>query len=98
MKKLPVLSPGDSVEIIAPASRCSDIQLVQLKELLESWQLNCIVKEDIFSKDLLCANTDEARFTHLKNALQNPETKAIISARGGYGSMRLIPKFREINQ
>jgi muramoyltetrapeptide carboxypeptidase len=37
------------------------------------------------------------RFEHLKNALQNPDTKAIICARGGYGSMRLIPKLTEIN-
>jgi muramoyltetrapeptide carboxypeptidase len=97
MKKLPVLIPGDFVEVIAPASRCSDSQLVQLKELLESWQLNCIIQDDIFSEDILCANTDEMRFEHLKNALQNPKTKAIISARGGYGSMRLIPRLAKIN-
>jgi muramoyltetrapeptide carboxypeptidase len=98
MKKLPKLNPGDLVEIIAPASRCSDSQLFELKKLLESWQLKCIVKEDIFGKDLLCANTDEIRFQHLKNALQHPEIKAIICARGGYGSMRLIPKLNEINE
>lgn len=96
MKKLPILKPSDSVELIAPASRCSDSQLLEFKGLLESWQLNCIVKEDIFGKDLLCANTDEARFDHLKNALLNPETKAIICARGGYGAIRLIPKLAEL--
>ena len=98
MKKLPILKQGDFVEIIAPASRCSDSQLNLLKKLLESWQLNCIVKEDIFAEDILCANTDEMRFHHLKNALYHPETKAIICARGGYGSMRLIPKLMELNE
>lgn len=97
MKKLPVLCPQDYVEIIAPASRCSDDQLVALKKLLNSWQLRCIVKEDIFGKDLLCAQTDTMRFNHLKNALENPKTKAIICARGGYGATRLIPKLREIH-
>ena len=96
MKKLPILNSGDFVEVIAPASRCSDNQLQALKELLESWKLNCIIKKDIFGEDLLCAHTDEARFEHLKNALQNPETKAVICARGGYGSLRLIPKLTEI--
>ncbi|MGL5743467.1 MAG: S66 peptidase family protein [Legionella sp.] len=96
MKKIPILISGDFVEIIAPSSRCSDKQLLELKELLESWGLQCIVKEDIFAKDLLCANTDEMRFRHLKDALANPKTKAIICARGGYGAMRLIPRLNEV--
>ncbi|MCW8470891.1 LD-carboxypeptidase [Fluoribacter gormanii] len=96
MKKLPVLSPGDAIEIIAPSSRSTDSQLLELKELLESWGLKCIVQEDIFAQDVLCANTDEMRFKHLKNALCNPQTKAVICVRGGYGSTRLIPKLAEI--
>lgn len=96
MKKLPILKPGDNVEIIAPASRCTDQRLAAMKELLESWQLNCIVADDIFGKDILCANTDEIRFRHLKNALQNPNTTAVICARGGYGSMRLIPELTKV--
>lgn len=96
MQKLPVLKPGDSVEIIAPASRCSDKHLQDIKELLNSWGLTCIVSPDIFGNDVLCANTDELRFTLLKNALQNPDTKAIICARGGYGSMRLIPALTKL--
>lgn len=97
MHKMPVLVAGDSVEIIAPASRCSDQHLLQLKELLASWQLNCIVADDIFGKDLLCANTDEIRFKSLRNAIENSQTKAIICARGGYGSMRLIPELTKVS-
>jgi muramoyltetrapeptide carboxypeptidase len=97
MQKFPVLKTGDSVEIIAPASRCSDAQLSELRELLLSWQLNPIIPNDIFGDDLLCANTDEMRFKFLKNALINPETKAIICARGGYGCMRLIPELTKVS-
>lgn len=96
MNSLPILKPGDFVELIAPASRCSDHELLGIKQLCESWQLNCIVNEDIFGHDLLCANSDVARFNHLKNALQNPQTKAVICARGGYGAMRLIPQLAQI--
>lgn len=91
METLPTLKSGDSVEIIAPASRCSRERLEAVKELLSSWNLNCIVADDIFGNDLLCANSDAVRFQHLKNAFSNPKTKAIICVRGGYGSMRLIP-------
>lgn len=97
MNALPVLVPGDSVELIAPASRCTDVQLDELKQLMKSWQLKCIVKDDIFGEDFLCANTDEKRFLHLKEALLNPQTKAVICVRGGYGSLRLIPELTKLN-
>ena len=96
MHKLPKLKTGDVVEIVAPASRCSDKNLTELKELLLSWQLNCIVDKNIFGNDLLCANTDEIRFNSLKNALLNSESKAVICARGGYGSMRLITELNKV--
>ncbi|KTD13593.1 LD-carboxypeptidase [Legionella gratiana] len=97
MRKLPVLSAGDSIEIVAPSSRSTDRQLFELKELLESWGLNCIVQNDIFAKDLLCANTDEMRLKHLKNALKNSQTKAVICVRGGYGATRLISRLAEVS-
>ncbi len=97
MQKLLSLKPGDSVEIIAPASRCTDERLAEIKELLASWQLDCIVSPDIFGKDLLCANSDDIRFESLKKALFNPKTKAIICARGGYGCMRLIPELSKLS-
>src|SRR5579872_1514920 len=96
MQKLPILKTGDSIEIIAPASRCSDQRLMDIKSLLTSWGLNCIVSPHIFGNDLLCANTDQVRFELLKNALFNPETKAVICARGGYGCMRLIPELSRL--
>lgn len=90
MTILPQLKPGDCVEIIAPASRSSNKRLMALKELLESWRLTCIIHSTIFGEDVLCANTDALRFRSLSNALHNPDVKAIICVRGGYGSMRLI--------
>lgn len=97
MQTLPILNAGDSVEIIAPASRCSEKNLVELQTLLLSWNLNCIVNKNIFGSDLLCANTDEVRFNLLTNALKNPISKAVICARGGYGSSRLIPHLSKIS-
>lgn len=96
MQKCPNLKPGDTVEIIAPASRCTDQQLLALKTLLTSWELDCIISPDIFGNDFLCANTDDNRFNLLKKALFNPKTKAVICARGGYGSMRLIPELSKL--
>jgi muramoyltetrapeptide carboxypeptidase len=96
MAKLPTLKFNDRIDLIAPGSRCSDRELSEIKGLLESWQLNCQVKDDIFGPDLLCANSDKTRFNHLKDALVNPQSKAIICVRGGYGTMRLIPKLNKL--
>lgn len=96
MKQLPVLKPNDTVEIIAPASRCTQSDLLALKEVLESWNLNVVIDENLFGDDLLCANNDEVRFQLLERALKNPATKAVICARGGYGSMRLLPRLAAI--
>lgn len=90
------LQTNDAVEIIAPASHCSLKELQELKGLLESWGLQCLVAEDIFGEDLLCAHNDKKRFEHLYQALINPTTKALICARGGYGSMRLIPYLQDM--
>lgn len=98
MRELPILKPGDNVEVIAPASRCSDKRITEIRTLLNSWQLNCIIDENMFGADLLCANTDEARLHFLKAALLKPETKAVICARGGYGSMRLIPELHKVTK
>lgn len=92
MYQLPTIKAGDQIEIIAPASRCAVDLLEGLKHILTSWQLQCIVNENIFGQDLLCANSDSMRLDSLTKALQDPETKAVICARGGYGSMRLIPE------
>ena len=97
MFNLPKLKAGDKIEIIAPASRCSNELLVSIKNILTSWGLNCVQNDTIFGQDLLCANSDAARFQFLKNALLNPETQAIICARGGYGSMRLLPELAKIS-
>ena len=94
--KQPILKIGDRIEIIAPASRCSAEQLNSIINTLTSWGLVCSVNDNLFGDDLLCANSDEARFEALKNALLNPETKAVICARGGYGSLRLIPDLTQV--
>lgn len=96
MSPFPTLQAGDVVEIIAPASRSSLLQLQALSDLLFSWNLHCVVAPDLFGDDLLCANSDEARLRLLKQALLRPESKALICLRGGYGSMRLIPALSQM--
>ncbi len=90
------LRPGDTVAIVAPASRCSDQQLQQMQQLLTSWSLHCRTPENLFGETYFYANTDIIRLQHLCDAINDPEIKAIFIARGGYGSLRLIPELMRL--
>lgn len=93
------LKAQDIVDIIAPASFCPppENSLPAVKDTLKEWGLVPRIAENIYGKDLLCANTDEQRFLFLKEALLNTESKAVWCLRGGYGCTRLIPFLKNIN-
>ena len=88
------LKTGDSVTIVAPSGILNNKEThVKLaKELLEGWGLKVKVSEHVFSKANHFAGTDEERATDLQRALDNPNISAIWSARGGYGTVRVLDK------
>jgi muramoyltetrapeptide carboxypeptidase len=90
------LKPGDTVDIIAPASVGKRIVITKAKKLLTDWGLCYHIPANIFGKDLLCANSDAVRFQQLKAALLNKKSKAIWCLRGGYGSARLLPMLSQL--
>lgn len=90
------LKSGDVVDIIAPASGCHTDVLTKLDQLLASWGLKSNISSDIFGEDLLCANSDEQRFSQLVSAISNSQSKAIWCLLGGYGSTRLIPFLNQL--
>lgn len=90
------LNPGDSIDIIAPATGCSKQDVETVKNLVTSWHLIPRVPTDLFGEDLLCINSDEKRFAQLKDALFNTESKAIWCLKGGYGCARLIPELEKL--
>lgn len=98
MQKLRPLKPGDRVELIAPASRCTSARLEAIKTMCESWGLVCVIEPSLFGDDLLCANDDEARFKAFRHALMREDTQAIFCVRGGYGSARLIPALTSVSK
>lgn len=87
-----LIKPGDGVSIVAPASqfRGADRPLLDRAiALLESWRLRVHVRVDP-SHHFYLAGSDEARAAHLKQALTDPDSRAIFCTRGGYGSARLL--------
>ncbi len=91
------LNPGDTVDIVAPSSKCHPSVADKMKTLLESWGLNCHVPDDLFGESLLYANSEERRFSILKDALLNTTSKAIWPLLGGYGATKIIPLLEKIS-
>jgi len=90
----PYLKAGDTVAIVAPSGVLNnrEKEVNQAKDLLKSWGLNVVVGENVFKKANHFAGTDYERAEDFQNALDNPNIKAIWSARGGYGTVRMIDK------
>ena len=85
------LKPGDVVGIVAPARKISPGQLEGALKTLQSWGLKPLLAQNIFSsKHSYLAGSDEERREDFQNMIDDPNVKAIFSARGGYGSTRII--------
>ena len=90
----PYLKAGDSVAIVAPSGILlnREKEVNQARALLESWGLNVVIGKYVFNQSGHFAGTDDQRAKDLQNALDNPNIKAIWSARGGYGTVRILDK------
>ena len=87
------LKPGDTVAVVALASALSEAsrQTMYWKEMLESWGLRVKLGKHLYdSAPGDFAGRDEDRAADLAEMLLDPEVKAVISFRGGYGSMRTV--------
>lgn len=86
------LQEGDSIAIVAPAGILKNKRdlINQAKQLAESWGLKVVMGEHVFNQNNHFAGTDEERAEDFQKALDNPNIKAIWSARGGYGSVRIL--------
>ncbi len=90
------LKHGDIVDIIAPSFGFQPDVIEEVRTVANSWGFKARIPDNIFGEDLLCANSDEIRFQHLKEALYNKDSRAIWSLRGGYGATRLFPMLNEL--
>ena len=85
----PYLQPGDTIAIVAPAGVLKNRKTVidKAKGLAESWGLHVVYGKHVFEQANHFAGSDEQRCQDFQDALDNPNIKAIWSARGGYGCL-----------
>jgi muramoyltetrapeptide carboxypeptidase len=86
----PYLRPGDTVGITSPAGYISLMEIRSSVELMESWGFKVQVGQSIGKRDFTFGGTDKERTADLQQMLDDPQVKAIMCARGGYGLVRII--------
>ena len=84
------LKPGDKIAIISPASTPGDDNPEKAAATLRAWGYEPVIGPHALAKYHMYAGTIEERCADLRWALNDPEIKAIVCTRGGYGSSMLL--------
>jgi muramoyltetrapeptide carboxypeptidase len=84
------LQPGDVIGITCPAGFITDKEIQSAVEQMRNWGFNIKVGDTVNKKDFTFGGTDEQRATDFQQMLDERSVKAIMCARGGYGSIRII--------
>jgi len=85
------LAPGDTIGIIAPAAHFDKVRFQKGVEVLESMGFRVNIPDDVFAQSGYFAGTDKQRADILNYLFENDSIKAIACARGGFGSIKILP-------
>ncbi|WP_285059815.1 S66 peptidase family protein [Pedobacter ginsengisoli] len=83
------LKKGDKIAIVCPASRLPK-SIDKAIAIFRSWGLEVETGQTVSAEHHQFAGDDALRTQDLQHYLDDPDTKAIIAGRGGYGTVRII--------
>jgi muramoyltetrapeptide carboxypeptidase len=86
----PYLQKGDTIIILSTARKITIEEVTPAIQIFESWGLKVKLGKTIGLVDKQYAGTDAEREADLQVAVSDPEIRAIICARGGYGTVRMM--------
>jgi len=84
------IKPGDKIGILSTARSIGKKELELADKLFRDWGLIPVYGNTINAQLNQFAGDDSLRTADLQNFLNDTEIKAIICARGGYGTIRII--------
>lgn len=87
-----VLKSGDTIGIAATARKISRIEVEIAQRVFESWGLKVQYSPTLFSEQNQYAGSDQERAEGLQALINDPNVKAIVLARGGYGTVRMVDR------
>ena len=87
----PRLKPGDTIGIVAPAGPFDPKIFSQGLNTVESLGFRIRASDEIFEKTGYLAGNDAQRARLVNRLFKDPAIHAILCARGGFGSLRILP-------
>jgi muramoyltetrapeptide carboxypeptidase len=91
-RKPPALRPGDTIGIVAPASNLKRSDLEAGCAALQQAGYRPFYFDSIFDQDLYFAGSLDRRVKELETMFERDDVRAILCARGGYGSNYLLSR------
>jgi len=84
------LKIGDKIGVISTARKITLDELAPAIKTIESWELKVELGSNLFEADNQFSGTIEQRSTDLQTMIDDDSIKAILCARGGYGTVQII--------
>jgi muramoyltetrapeptide carboxypeptidase len=86
----PYLRKGDTIGIVCPSGYMPAEKAATCIQTLKDWGYRVLVGKSLGSQSHYFSGTDAERLEDLQAMLDNPEVKAVLCGRGGYGMSRII--------
>lgn len=88
----PYLTRGSLIGITCPSGYVPVERVRFAAEVLKLWGFDVVIGKTVGNEHHYFSGTDEQRATDLQQMLDNPDIKAILMGRGGYGLSRIIDR------
>jgi muramoyltetrapeptide carboxypeptidase len=88
----PSLAPGAVISITSPAGFITEEELQPALQVLQTWGYQVRLGTTIGKRDFTFGGTDAERLQDLQQMLDDKTIQAILCARGGYGSVRIVDR------
>ncbi len=87
----PFLTKGSTIGLLATARKISQEEIQPAVDLIEHLGYQVKFSEHLFLENHQFSGTDKQRASDLMSFFQDESVDAILCARGGYGTVRLLP-------
>ena len=84
------LKKGDKIGIISTARKIAKKELKPALKLIDSWGLEIVLGKNIYNESNQFSGTTKERIEDLQSMIEDHTIKAILCARGGYGTVQII--------
>ncbi len=93
----PYLNEGDTIAVVSPARFMDMEQLHHFEVWANKNKWEVVLAPNLGKRFHQFGGTEEERISDIQWALENPDIKAVFSARGGYGTLRLYHELNQLN-